>query len=520
MWFDRTEKVFSLNKTANLVLYTDAKSVFEEFFCYLLIGGLFDEGNGSNVSIIGDTITNSGLSFGAGCYQPGLGHLISKGLKERIITLLHHLDVGETDREFLRRLDYLFSDNKGPYRSIKGSEFISIADRYKFSEDMKTIAHYVAIGYGQRDFPEAKSLPQFYLSLFGNIHLSKHDKILVSPPSLVYGTQHPIHDRKEIVSLTYSLMSGLIDGIVLLRDSFHGDYLGEMFAGWSFLASPSLNRPVISVERYTAALRLARTLDIQRVYRVPMAVSSYREMLFGSLTYNDTNISVNRYGLLQYLINLMVEKADVSQRSHLFCDTSAYRRLCGASEIDVDVYKTPSELSYALEALGNTSEDDEDEDGENNKDKDSDATGSEDPDTKDTESQDEVPSDDDPDANGVMTEEAPSQDPQTDTNGFDPGNPPPLSPTGAPTQDKGEKKENNIDLISFDKTGEGVNEDLYRAAVVALNDRLQRDDTVRVPADKKDALDYWVNGFLYRTAIEATKEQISSLDLQSFLKNV
>jgi hypothetical protein len=80
--------------------------------------------------------------------------------------------------------------------------------------------------------------------------------------------------------------------------------------------------------------------------------------------------------------------------------------------------------------------------------------------------------------------------------------------------------EDTIGLISFDKTGEGVNEDLYRMAVVALNDRFKSDDSISIAADVKDALNFWVNGYLYRTAIAATKERIVSLKLQSFLKDV
>ena len=79
---------------------------------------------------------------------------------------------------------------------------------------------------------------------------------------------------------------------------------------------------------------------------------------------------------------------------------------------------------------------------------------------------------------------------------------------------------NNIGIISFDRTGENVDDDLYRSAVVALNDRLRADDKITISADVRDALDYWVNGYLYLAAISSTKEQINTLGLQQFLKNI
>ena len=80
--------------------------------------------------------------------------------------------------------------------------------------------------------------------------------------------------------------------------------------------------------------------------------------------------------------------------------------------------------------------------------------------------------------------------------------------------------EDSIGQISFDKTGEGLPEDLYRQSIVALNLRLKNDDSVSVSADAKNTLNQWVNGMIYRAAVSATKNLIASLGLQSFLNDV
>ena len=211
--------------------------------------------------------------------------------------------------------------------------------------------------------------------------------------------------------------------------------------------------------------------------------------------------SVDIYGIdqIRIIFDLMTKSPKVGDGVELFFDQSPLSRLIyGSEEVRLRALKVPSRvgLSMALEALDGAPDTDDSDDGASG---DGDQSSKEDQ-TSDNDAPDPTP---------------PVRDPAVDDGAADPGVPPPALPTGAPTLET-----DTIDLISFDKTGEGVNATLYRNAVVALNAKLRADASIPVTAEVRDALDFWVNGLLYRAAISSTIGQIGQLGLQKYLKAV
>jgi hypothetical protein len=241
-------------------------------------------------------------------------------------------------------------------------------------------------------------------------------------------------------------------------------------------------------------------MGVEECNPVALSAAFYKEFLYGS---TETR-SISRGSLLNVILNLMMEKMGESRLGHLFTSGSYYTKLSTVRSLTGKTRCRPAILRMALEAL------------------DPELLSEEDP-ADDSDTPPEAPEPDVPDDTAVDPTKDPTtaepvatdSDPQTDVGGFDPSTPFPAVPVSVVDQDK-----NTIDLISFDKSGEGVNEDLYRSAVVALNDRLRSDDSLSIKAEVREALTYWVNGFLYRTAISATQDQIAYLRLQHHLKNV
>jgi hypothetical protein len=180
---------------------------------------------------------------------------------------------------------------------------------------------------------------------------------------------------------------------------------------------------------------------------------------------------------------------------HLSCivpPTSIYQKILTSSVIRRREHKRSVLLNYALEAL----------------DSDTETSGDE----KDSSMDSEVdPSEDTTD--DISSKKKVQTDPSVEDGGNDPTLPDPAVPAVSPGM-----TEDTIELISFNKTGEGLEEDLYRSAVVVLNDKLKSDDEIAIDAEVKDALDHWVNGYLYRAAISVTKERIKRFGLQKYLK--
>lgn len=460
MFFRKDEKVFSVSRTAKAVPHGDVKTLFSEFYCYLLICGFFAEG-GTEVgtSWRGDELSSPKFGLPYGPYREGIGQIISAALMSRYELLMRHPDLSSEEIRIVECFNAIFTDDTKWYAPLSGQSILGVAYRRDFDPDMVAIAHYVAVAFGQAHYPPPASLPRLYISVFGNIHLAKEETMVVGEPHLRYGQLTT--DGSRITAL-WSFISSQIGS--LCKGSYPGEDLGDMLSSMTFLASDNHNCTTLPLPRYAAALRIIGMMGLDPQYKCPTAVTFYKDFLYGNLERQTTLHRV----CLQYILDVMMEKVGETCLSHLFVPDSLYKRLSHTDRLPGERLKKPAILEYALEAL----------------------------------------------SAGAADEE---EDPSTSDVGYDPATPPPLSPIGTPSL---EKDKNNIDLISFDKSGEGVNEGLYRAAVIALNDRLQSDDSVPVTADVKDRLDWWVNGYLYRTAISATEDQISSLGLQKYLKSV
>lgn len=502
MYFRKDEKVFSLGGTSGVILRTDIRSLWSEFFCYLLVSGFYLEGESdqdASVHLWMKSISDERFGFGEGCYNSKIGRLLSRGLRDRFIALRAHYDLKDNERDLLADLDGIFADNAATYSYLSGKKILGVAITRELSQDMITVANYVAVTFGQRDFPSETMLPRLYLSMFGNIHLSKEDSLKVSAPELIFGSRTKRGDK---VTALWSFLSSQIDSLAEFYNP--GSVVCEMLQTYSFLASTDEWDKVVTMPRASAALYLQSVMNGDKpslgLNTISITSRFYQHFLYGKIG----TIKIIRQPLFTYILNLMVKKKGKdTPLDHIFPYTTIYRRLMESSTIYGKEPRRSAILDYALEALDSDLES-----------ADSEKTSSED-EIEEEITTDEVDTSENESDDLVIPEEDPTMDPSTEDGGFDPSMPPPAIPAAAPVMD-----EDTIDLISFDKTGEGVDEDLYRSAVIALNDRLKSDDSVPVSADVKEALNYWVNGFLYRTAITATKDQIASLGLQQYLKCV
>lgn len=490
MFFKKDEKVFSLSGTSSIVLTHDISRLWSEFYSYLLIAGFYREGEPcgeDRLSIRPTLISDSQFAFTEAAYNPKLGKLITTGLTQRFHALLNHSDLTESERNLLGDLNGLFSPEIKSYYKLSANQIHSVALARNFSTNDAVIAHYVAQTYGQVDFLSETELPRLYISLFGNIHLSSEDTIKVTAPALLYASISEEHTR---VTALWSFLSTLIDG--LSEFEYPGNVLSDMFGSFLFITNTSDWQKNLTIPKVSASLYMEALLggNVARSGSVPARF--YQMFLYG----HQGNIDISRRVLLNVLLDLMVKKVGNTHRSHMFPSGSIYRKLSDTSRIYGREPRRSFILDYALEALDETPslKDDVAEPTDSLKDKES-------GDSSDT----PLPDDED---------EGTTRLPSTESGGFDPSVSRPTSPLAELSA------EDTIGLISFDKTGEGVDEDLYRMAVVALNDRFKSDSSISVAADVKDALNFWVNGYLYRTAISATKEQIVSLKLQKFLKTV
>lgn len=487
MYFTKDEKVFSLTGTADVVQRTDIKSLWEEFFSYLLISGFYAESSGGadDVHCEYQNISNSQFEVPGGVYSWKILQIISKGLHMRFMALNAHPHLNETEREVLRQLDGIYSDKNCSYFQLSASRMIGIALTRGLTDNMLIIARYTAAMFGQQDFPGTVKLPGLYLSIFGNLHLSKneYDQVTLGEPELKYGQK--LTDDSKVTPM-WAFLSAQLDH--LTTTTYPGDSLCDMIAGYSLIcqsAEWNKSRPMPLI---VIGMRNAQRTGITLGNTSSIVSQWYQTFLYGYVG----NINIIRQSVFIYILNLMVKKMDETHLSHLFSSESPYRTLRHSSTIRGKEPQTSALLEYALEAL--------------------------DSDLEPTKSNKKSPSESkqtDSDTPPESEELDPEQDPSTEDGGYDPSVPPPAVPSTVPVMDK-----DTIDLISFDKTGEGVEEDLYRSAVVSLNDRIQSDDSVPVSAFVKDSLAYWVNGFLYRTAISATKDQIATLKLDQYLKNV
>lgn len=498
MLFLEEEKIFSLFKTTASLPRNDIKALLEELYCYLLIAGLFREGEGRDgVHFKLGRISSDEFVIPSASYAQSLGPVITKGVVDRFSSLIKSPMISDVERDVLRSIDGIFTDDPQLFHSLKGSDLYGIAVAREFSADMMVIARYVAVMFGQSNYPVAKYVPRVYLSAFGNIHMVK-PKPLDGKTDLAYHAQDLVHldipllrygsksKEGDVVTALWSLLSAQIHS--LADAEMPGELLGDTLSSMMFFGGSDEFEKLVPAPRYASSLYMQRRIGMDGCNKVSLSAGFYKQFLYGSTEVT----SVSRKGLLETIINLMMEKMGETHLDHLFFPNSYYRKLVDSSVLYTKTIARPALFQFALETLKADLKDD-----------------SLDLDTPtDTSSanatQDEelvIPQEEDP-----FGDDSPA-----DEGGYDPSMPPPAQPA----MDK-----NTIDLLSFDKSGESVNEDLYRAAVVALNARLRSDDTLPVDAEARDKLDQWVNGWLYRTAISATKDLITFLHLQQHLKNI
>lgn len=492
MFFKKDEKVFSLSGTADTVLMYDISRLWSEFFSYLLVAGFYREGEPTgegSVHLVMSPIGNPRFALMPAAYAGNLGYLLAKGLHKRFQGLLNHNDLTPKERNLLGDLNGLFDDAKPSFYQLSAKDIYAVAKERNFSENDLVIAHYVAQTFGQKDFLSEATLPNLYLSMFGNIHLSREEEVVVKAPELIYGSKT---EGESTVTALWSFLSTQIDS--LAEYDYPGNRLVDKLSNYMFVANDGGDQKSISAPRRAASLYMTAMTNIDTNSGGSLSSRFYQMFLYGDMG----NISIARYGVFSTLLDLMVKKMGQTRRDHLFPFGSIYNKFQDSSRIYGKEPRRSYLLDYALEALD------------------------ENPETTDDSEKPEKPIVDGSDGDLPSTTQTPDApedpveaDPSVEDGGFDPSSPTP--PKVGPVMGE---EENTIGLISFDKTGEGVDEDLYRSAVVALNDRLKSDDSIPVAAEVKDALNFWVNGYLYRTAISATKEQIASLGLKSYLKNV
>lgn len=495
MFFKSETKVFSLEQTSNDGPSGRVSELFEELFCYLLLYGLYREevdfiSNDSRYTVTGNNV-DATMAY---TYNMRLGSLIGNGFSLRLSMLHRNPHLNDREQRFCRALDQLFQPDQSRYYDIDGMLFLDIAKTYQFCDAMTAIAHYAAVAFGQRYDPAPAQLPKLSISAFGNIHLDSDCPVQVSVPLLRYGA---ILERGDRVTALWALMSAQIDD--LLTREYPGEALLDQVAQFTF-ATDSMPPMALTIPRYAVSLKMQAMTDIpDRI--TPFAISAfYKRFLYGA----DYRLSILHREQLDFIFNVMMVRSGISPADHLLYPDSCYGKLCYVTSVTGKTRALPTVIRYALESLDASPPDD----GLNDS---SQASGDadEDPDAASADT-DAPPTDDD--ASASDSNDLSSVDGEMPSDSGADG----VSPDGTPAS--GPEEEDA--LISFRTGGEGVNADLYRAAVIALNDRLQKDDSVPVSSDVKEALRHWVNGFLYRTSFDTTVARIASLKLQSYVKYV
>ena len=495
MYFNRDEKVFSLSKTYAALPYGNVTQLWEEFYAYLLLAGTIVETVDPRFSLPQTRqLGSSEFILFSTTYDQTLVTMVGSGLNQRYKALKERSDLRDAERALLGKLENILNHDRAWYQALTGKELFSVAVMRQFSEPFLQIAKYVAVAFGQSDFIKDQTAPRLYLSVFGNIHLSYQDQVTLTAPCLTYGS-----DVKGCrVGVLGSLFSAQIP--TLVQADYPGDLFFDMVLGFNLLRSFTMAGCGVSFPQLVSSAYNKKQLEGEGHFKSPIISLFYDNFLYGS-------ISEKQLFYMPIIINildLIEETLHTRNRSLLFCPTSPYSNLVFRDRIESREDKRPALFEYALETLDSQ----ETKTKSPPADDESDETSSPlKPPTKkapqDSSSKEDL---------ATQTEDT---DPQFDDGGYDASTPTPVVPGGPPSQNK-----DNMSLFSADKTGEGVNEDLYRDAIVALNDRLRNNDMSLVDSDTKEALDYWVNQNLYRLSIAETKKQMDLMGLQKYLKDI
>jgi hypothetical protein len=493
MHIDKHEKVMSLAKTTGVVFASNPSMVWGELFGYVFLACLYQEGV-SKISPRYDT-----LALNSECYSAKLGQMIEKGLRERIAFLEARSATTALDKTTLEWFKAALTRTRLGGSSISARKIIGTAVRNNVSDDMKVVAHYVAMMIGTTDFPKEVTLPFIYISLFGNIYLSGQYSVRVQEPTSVFLSTLP--DGRVINPLT----------------SFISSFARSLTDEVEFGSEESIVngvRPVGSFDEVVSSYNFAgldpadyaKTFLKDRVNTIPQQASvnvlmdltqfnplvwtAPAELFYENIFTNARIAKTNNAEQFKTMLDDVVRDADAK--------LPVYLRARPDSDSDggnscVEAVGRHALLAVALEAMG-------DEDGalddENTGADDQTPKGQDDPEAtpEDTGSADDSAGD---------TEETDSMD----QNNF-----------SEPTPEGGD--ENSIGRISFDTSGESDDADLYRKMVLALNDRIQADDQAPVTSDARRSLNMWVNYYLYRTPISATQRVLENLGLSEFIESV
>lgn len=511
MYIVKEDKVFSLRKTSGAIVRGNLTQLWGEFFCYLFVGGIYAEGACESRYCLPmeNRIGKDSFFIPSYGYSGRIGDLISKGLSDRYNAIVAHPKTTDVDLKLLSTLTSVFDQPRGALDQTSAKQVYVIAKAKGLDDDMLVVAHYVSVMFGTKDFLPTETLPFISVNVFGNIYLSSRDSVVVTEPSLVFDTIVSDTRVSPLFALVSSFAASLKDRID--PDSEEAKTNGtrptgnpvELFGHYLILGTEELKRSyrtpcAITIPRAANIAEITYTLGLDTT-KLPEPASLFYHKLFAN-SLQDTIVANQR--LYAYIVDLMVIKSDnwLGNTDQDWDIAQCIDRL-RSTFLGRKTPVRPYVVEYAVEALeaGNDtdtpSEDeaaDDESDAESNNDDENEPKGTDDGLEKP-----------DPDT---------EQDPETEDNSYDPAvAPPPADPN---------TQENTIGLISFDKTGEGVTEDLYRDAVVVLNNRLQNDETVPVDADTKEALNQWVNRFLYRAAIDVTKDRITTLGLEDYIKCV
>ena len=107
-----------------------------------------------------------------------------------------------------------------------------------------------------------------------------------------------------------------------------------------------------------------------------------------------------------------------------------------------------------------------------------------------------------------------TEDPATGSPDVDPGDTT-TDPASGPAL-----QSDTMDIITFDRNGEDVNDILYRDAVLELSRRINTDGSFPISANARELLNCFVEFYLYRVGISAVKEFIKELGLEDYLLTV
>jgi hypothetical protein len=546
MFYNEGDRVFSLSHSVGAVPKQDLPTVFAEFFHALFLAGVYVEGYGlkdkPNLKLSSEW---DGLF--AKNYSSAIGAMIADCLKERYKFLVSHSDVTPKEKELLTRLEDILSVDSMSFASLDYKDFATLIATRDFTDNQKSIIRLCGIMFARSGHPEKITVNEFRMSIFGDIYMAANDPIVLTAPKVTYRTPNDTYNAPVLQTTPiWALLSSMIDFITIGRSYFTGygngtaavSLLVALLEGFSFLSDfqgeyvESMSVPRALVINNTAAT-IAADFDT----RVGMVSKAHYHFLTQSSIYNNAKQNVPTYLINSNLIRRLF--SDILNQNESGYDVEWDRKRLSTvtqSQLDYPDFErriTPNSLDVdiALEALANKPEQKDEEE----------ETPEDEAPVEEADTPEEAPTEDQGDTpdEGDESQPADQNKENDDTVGDNEDTPP--SQEGEDTSSDGESQDenpdatqdgtdqepdpmsaeekNNIDLIPTDRSGEGSNAYLYRQQVAALCKKLQEDDSVDVSPEAKAKLSEWVNSRLWVATVDATKDMLKTLDLDSFVEN-